>query len=132
MNIFVDTSAIYALLDGGDSNHRKAKEAWSEALKPENALVTTNYILLESFALIQSRLGLSALRGFQSDIVPLLGVEWIGEDVHARAVSALLAASRKSLSLADCTSFEVMRALSLTKALSFDSHFTEQGFSRIP
>jgi len=132
MNIFVDTSAIYALLDGGDANHKKAKEAWSEALKPGNALVTTNYVLLESFALIQNRLGLDALRGFQSDIVPLLVVEWIGEDVHARAASAVLAASRKSLSLTDCASFEVMRAMGLTKALAFDPHFAEQGFSRIP
>jgi len=132
MNIFVDTSAVYALLDGGDSNNKKAREAWSEALKPGNALVTTNYVLLESFALIQNRLGLNALRSFQGDIVPLLGVEWIGEDVHARAVSALLAASRKSLSLADCASFEVMRTLGLTKALTFDPHFAEQGFERFP
>ena len=29
MRIFVDTSAIYALLDRDDQNHLKAKKAWA-------------------------------------------------------------------------------------------------------
>jgi uncharacterized protein len=61
MIIFVDTSGIYALLDGDDANHRKAKMAWSDTLHPENIIVTTNYILVESFALIQHRLGVEAV-----------------------------------------------------------------------
>ena len=132
MNIFVDTSALFALLDGDDSNYKKAKAAWADALNPGPSLVTSNYVLLECAVLIQGRLGMDALRGFHNDILPLIGVEWISEEIHARAVSALLAASKRSLSLVDCASFEVMRALGLSKALCFDPHFTEQGFSRIP
>ena len=30
MRIFIDTSALYALLDGDDNNHAKAKKAWGE------------------------------------------------------------------------------------------------------
>lgn len=131
MNIFIDTSAFYALLDGDDAHHKKAKEAWVEVLKPENNPVTTNYVLVESFALIQSRLGMDALKGFQNDILPLISVEWIGENIHARAVSALLAASKKSLSLVDCVSFEVIRQLGISTVFCFDPHFSEQGFSRM-
>jgi len=132
MIIFVDTSALYALLDRDDANHNKAKVAWSTALHPDNALVTTNYILVESFALIQHRLGLEAVRGFQEDVLPVIGVEWIKESVHRAGVSALLASSRRKLSLVDCVSFEVMRTLGIKKVIAFDPHFTEQGFTCIP
>ena len=63
MRIFVDTSAFFALLDRDDANHKKAKGAWNNVLNSENILVTTNYILVESFALIQHRLGMEAVRG---------------------------------------------------------------------
>lgn len=132
MNIFVDTSAFYALLDRDDAQHKKAKQAWAELLKPETNLVTSNYVLIESFALIQSRLGMEALKGFQNDLLPLIHVEFIGEAEHARGVSALMAASKKSLSLVDCASFEVIRRLGLTQVFCFDPHFSDQGFSRIP
>jgi len=75
---------------------------------------------------------MDALQGFQNDILPLISVEWIGENVQARAVSALLAASKKSLSLVDCVSFEVIRQLGISRVFCFDPHFSEQGFSRMP
>jgi predicted nucleic acid-binding protein len=132
MNIFIDTSAFFALLDGDDAHHKKSKEAWVRVLKPENNLVTTSYVLVESFALIQSRLGMGAVKGFQNDILPLISIEWVGENVQARAVSALLAASKKSLSLVDCVSFEVIRQLGISTVFCFDPHFSEQGFSCVP
>jgi predicted nucleic acid-binding protein len=47
-------------------------------------------------------------------------------------MSALLAANRRSLSLVDCTSFEIMRQAGLDTAFTFDSHFRELGFKMIP
>ena len=32
MRIFVDTSALFALLDRDDANHKKAKEVWNKVL----------------------------------------------------------------------------------------------------
>jgi len=63
--IFVDTSAFYALLDRDDRNHQKAKKKWAEILEATPALVTSNYVLVETLALLQSRLGLEAVRGFK-------------------------------------------------------------------
>ncbi len=34
MRIFVDTSALFALLDRDDANHKKAKEVWNKVLNP--------------------------------------------------------------------------------------------------
>lgn len=129
MKIFVDTSACYALLDRDDANHGKAKSAWSTALDPENHLVTSNYILVECFALIQNRLGMEAVIGFQKDILPVITIEWIDSVVHMAGISALLAASRRKLSLVDCTSFEMMRNLGIQTVFTFDAHFSEQGFN---
>lgn len=132
MRIFVDTSAFFALLDRDDANHKKAKEVWNKALSPENVLITTNYILVESFALIQHRLGMDAVMGFQEDILPIINIEWITSGVHRSGVSALLAASRRKLSLVDCISFEIMRNSGIKTIFAFDSHFEEQGFHCIP
>lgn len=48
--------------------------------------------------------------------------------VFVDAVGAMLTASRRRLSLVDCTSFEAMRHKKITKAFAFDQHFVEQGF----
>jgi predicted nucleic acid-binding protein len=132
MRIFVDTSAIYALLDRDDADHKKAKKIWIDLLNSENTLITSNYVLVESFALIQNRLGLEAVRGFQEDMIPLINIEWIDAGTHKSGVSALLAASRRKLSLVDCVSFEIMRSLGIKRVFAFDPHFTEQGFQCLP
>ena len=91
-------------------------------------LITTNYVVVETSALFQRRLGLPALRAFHEDVVPLLNVEWIAEQVHAAGVAAVLAAARKKLSSVDCVSFQIMRQKAVRAAFCFDSHFGEQGF----
>ncbi len=133
MKVFLDTSAFYAMLDRDDSNHRKAKEQWSGLLNDiDNNLITTNYILVESFALVQHRLGTEAARGLQENLLPLINIEWIDAETHRAGISAFLAASRRKLSLVDCVSFEAMRALGINLAFAFDLHFKEQGFRLIP
>jgi predicted nucleic acid-binding protein len=132
MSVFLDTSAFYALLDGDDDNHKKAKQIWTDLLDSENNLITSNYVIVESFALIQNRLGLEAVRGFQDDIFPLINIEWVSPEIHKSGVSAFLAASRRKLSLVDCVSFEIMRTLGIKKVFAFDPHFAEQGYNCIP
>ena len=62
MTVFVDTSALYAVLDRNDANHRSATATWEKLLSGRESLATTNYVLVETSALIQHRLGLHALR----------------------------------------------------------------------
>jgi uncharacterized protein len=47
-------------------------------------------------------------------------------------MEAVLAASRKKLSLVDCVSFQWMRHAGRRMAFCFDTHFREQGFSGKP
>jgi len=130
--IFVDTSAFYALLDRDDADHLRALKRWEAEPIGEGILVTTNYIVLESMALLQSRLGMAAVRAFHDAILPLTRVEWIDEVVHARAVSGFIAADRRGLSLVDLSSFETMRRLGIRSVFTLDRHFRQYGFDTVP
>jgi predicted nucleic acid-binding protein len=132
VSLFVDTSALYAAMDRDDEFHGRASARWKECLAGTEVLVTSNYILVETLALVQSRLGMEAARLLASDVVPALEIEWVSPDDHRAALEAVLAANRRSLSFVDCASFQVMRRLGLRSAFAFDPHFAEQGFQVTP
>ena len=118
--------AVYHAFTGQAIGKTTRKAAGGEPL------VTTSYVLLETCALVQRRLGIDVLRRFCEEIVPILDVEWVGQDQHEAAVTALLAAGRKGLSLVDCVSFSAMRRNGIKDVFAFDPHFEEQGFNRLP
>ena len=132
MSIFVDTSALIAFLDANQPRHAEVIDTWDRAIADGKALFTSNYVLVESFALVQRRLGLEALRALADVLVPMLRVLWIDEELHAAAVASLFTAGRRKLSLVDCTSFELMRRHGLAEALALDDDFARQGFRRLP
>ena len=132
LSIFVDTSAILALLNADETRHNQVAEAWVQLLNTEVQLVLTDYIIVETVALLQSRIGMEAVRCFIEDMRPLFEVLWIDRELHERAVSALLVANRRRLSLVDCSSFESMRSHGIDEALTLDPHFQEQGFRCFP
>lgn len=130
--VFVDTSAFYALLDADDAGHAATKKAWLDLLDSDVLPLTSNYILVETCALLQNRIGFEAVRVLQEDLVPLFDVRWIDAPTHSAAAGALLTAGRKKLSLVDCTSFEIMRQSGVRTAFTLDRHFQEQGFTSVP
>ena len=132
MSMFIDTSALYALLDADDENYGSSASTWDTLITSDERIVTTNYVIVETFALIQNRLGLRALREFQDDVVPVLHVEFVTPTIHRLGTVALFAASRRGLSLVDCVSFEVMRELGMKSVFTFDRHFREYGFNALP
>jgi len=132
MSIFIDTSGFIAVLDRDDASHNAAAKAWVDILTSEEALVTTNYVLVETCALVQRRLGMKAIKLLHEDIVPALRIEWIDNAVHNSAMGVMLAAQWKKLSLVDCVSFEIIRLLGIKTAFTLDKHFKEQGLICLP
>ncbi len=132
MNIFIDTTAFLAVLNANDRFYQPAQNAWSGIITSGSFLFTSNYVILETTALLQRRFGIEALRLFESEILPLVEIAWVDEIIHRQGMSALLVANRRDLSLVDCTSFEMMRQRNLDRAFTFDIHFREQGFEVIP
>ena len=120
------------MLDADDDNHPLAAAEWQRLLPSSSPLVTTNYVLVETTALLQHRLGLEAVRMFQQDVCAILGVEWIDQATHTAGMSSVLAAGRRALSLVDCVSFAAMNDLGIRDAFTFDGHFSEQGFACLP
>lgn len=132
MSVFADTSALYAVLDANDEFHARASTAWISLLSDDATLVTTNYVLIESFALVQARLGMDAVRALSDQLLPAVRTIAVTEEDHRGAVQALLAADRRHLSLVDCASFLVMRRLGLRSVFAFDDAYRDQGFTTIP
>ena len=132
MNVFVDTSAFLAVLAADDAHHAQARKVWQDLVIQGETLVCSNYVLVESFALAQNRLGMAAVSAFQNDVLPMMNVEWVDKVTHRAGVSALITAGRRSFSLVDCTSFEIMRHLGIQRAFAFDRHFSDQGFECLP
>ena len=89
-------------------------------------------MLLETAALLQHRIGVAAVRALHEEVMPLLQVDWVSEERHRSGMEAVLAASRKKLSLVDCVSFQTMRSRRVSTAFCFDAHFKEQGFTTMP
>lgn len=130
MSVYVDTSAFLAVIDADDNNHLSAKKTWGKLLESQEELLCSSYVLVETYALIQRRLGIEALRMFNENIFPILQIEWIDGMIHMQASSSVLTSGRKDLSLVDCASFAVMRQNGITDVFSFDKHFKEQGFRK--
>ena len=128
MQVYVDTSALYAMLDARDARHEAASRLWAELLAIGVELYATNYVLLETGALLQNRVGVTAVRRFFDDIAPVLTVDWVDEPLHSEVVGLLLSVRRRDLSLVDCVSFAAMRRLGIADALAFDAHFEAHGF----
>jgi predicted nucleic acid-binding protein len=132
VSTFVDTSGLLALLDADERRHPEAATAWRALLEQDEPLVATSYVLVETYALVQRRLGIEAVRALTQDFAPLLSIEWVDEVTHGAAVAAMLTAARRDLSLVDCASFVVMRRRGLTRAFTLDADFIGQGFEATP
>jgi predicted nucleic acid-binding protein len=125
--VFVDTSAVLALLVPTDRAHSEASAIFERLGRAQAPLVTTSYVLVETYALLGRRLGLATVERFRADFAPLLEVTWIGEDVHERALDLLAQRRKRQLSLVDATSFVVIADLGIERVFAFDRHFTAEG-----
>lgn len=132
MTIFVDTSALIALLDAGEAKHAACAREWKRLLGGDASLVTSNYVIVETCAVAQRRLGMEAVRSLTTDFMPLLAIDWVDEPVHGAGHAAMLTANRKELSLVDCVSFEIMRRRDVATAFALDADFAAQGFNVVP
>lgn len=130
--VFVDTSAILAILDPSDINHRRSLECWEDLLRRAQPLLTNNYVLVESIAVSQKRFGMQAVETLQIELIPFLQVEWIDEEQHAAILDKLLATNQRKLSLVDCSAFETMRRAGVETVFTFDEHFRGEGFQVMP
>jgi len=130
---FVDTSALYALLDADDQNHGAAA-AWfgDSGGAPDETLVTHTYVVVETAELVQHRLGAAAVRDLFDGLLPALEVTVVDAALHERAVAAYLAGLGRQVSFVDRVSFELVRRERLDRAFAFDRDFAREGITLVP
>ncbi|MDP3723083.1 MAG: PIN domain-containing protein [Candidatus Omnitrophota bacterium] len=139
-SILVDSAAWYALADKSDALHREATAFLKTHLR-ENAWLTTHPIVMETWALINRRLGRTAamtfwerLRSGGVALMPLDAADW------EAAWRIALAFPDQDFSLVDCTTFAIMERLGIMQVFTFDDHFLvyrygarrQQAFIRLP
>ena len=132
MSCFIDTSAIYGLLVRTEREHAALRDAFRDVAEKARRIVTTNYVLLESCALLQHRIGVAPVRDLEEKIVPLLEIRFVDAHLHAAGMQRLLRGDKRGVSLVDAVSFEVMHVEGLSDVLGLDSDFEEEGFRLIP
>ena len=125
--IFLDTSAIYALADRRDPRHAAARAHFETLLSDGETLLTHNYVLVESLALVQHRLGSEAAVKLARSASGF-DVVWIDSSLHEEAVRVFARSSRRRVSFVDEVSFLVMKSRSVDIAFAFDPDFVDRGF----
>lgn len=129
MNIFADTSGLFALLVKNDYMYLRAREIFNYLAKQNAQLVTSSFVLAETTALLQRRVGMEAVHDFNSKVLPLVEVIWVDDKWYTRAIQRLFAINNRDVSLVDCISFEIMESLEIDHVFGFDRHFEENGFT---
>jgi predicted nucleic acid-binding protein len=128
----VDTSALFALVAQDDTAHDAALAWLEEAARHDERLITHNYAVIETIALVSARLGRSTVRLLVDDILPSCEVRFVDEALHGRALIAYLAGLGRRVSFVDRTSFELMRTEGTHRAFTFDRDFAREGFETVP
>lgn len=129
MKVFADTAGFFALLVSNDNMHAQAKEIFNSFAEQDTQLLTSSFVLVETIALLQRRCSLESVHDFHMKILPLLEVIWTDSDWYSRAMQRFIVQHERKLSLVDCLSFEIMDALEINLAFSFDKHFIKNGYT---
>ena len=130
--VFVDTSGWGHYFIRKEFLHREAQSLVYALRREGHRFVTTNYILAELVALMQSPLKrprheqIEAEESIREEA--WIKIIYIDEALDQLAWKLFRSRRDKSWSLVDCASFVVMQQEHILYALSTDHHFEQAGF----
>jgi predicted nucleic acid-binding protein len=135
--VFVDTSAWDALADSQDAHHELAL-LFRQEITGRAQLVITDYVLDELYTLLLLNIGYQGAVSFKNKLDTLVqegvvAVVWITEAIAQDAWEVFEQFNvDKKWSFTDCVSYVVMKQRKITEAFSFDHHFQQMGFNKLP
>lgn len=132
--VFLDTGYLIALEASDDENHRAAERHWKTFRRKLPPLVTTSLVLAETATFFNSR-GQHAKAVEVGNMLlesPSVMLVQVGESLLHRGWEYFEQHADKSYSLTDCVSFVLMRERGFNRALAFDKHFVQAGFTKLP
>jgi len=129
LRVFVDSSAIVALIVKKDSNHEQAVEVLDRLTRQGAELVISNFIIAESYNLIAVRANsFKAREWLLANTWPVERVERLDEK---RALEIIRTYDDKDFSYTDATSFAMIERFAIDFAFTFDRHFQQHGICTI-
>jgi|SRR5437588_9371662 len=128
--IFIDTSAYFALADEEDKNHQAASGKLQQLIRERASFTTTNIGIAETHTLTLKRIGYkTALEVIERIYSSQIRIYRIREADEKKALDIIRKYTDKDFPFVDALSFAVMEKLHITQAFTFDKHFTQYGFT---
>lgn len=135
-SLFVDTSGWADPILRNTTHHDEMERYYREMIANQRPLVTTNYVLAETVALLasQSRASRKQVLDILNRIrhMPQLRIIHVDEMTDEAAWAMLNQFADKDWSVVDAASFIVMRRLGIQEAFTSDGHFSQAGLIRVP
>ena len=140
MKTFIDTWGWLVLGDNKEKYHKKVREWYSSYRQNGGKILTSDYILDETYTLLFRRvhfdMAISSLDSIQKSIEEgFVKVEWVTPLRFEKTKELRHKYSDKPyISFTDLTSMLLMQELNISKILTDDDHFLQvgMGFSKIP
>ena len=128
MSVVVDTSAVFALLDRRDAHHADAVAFWADP--DDEDLVTHAYVIVESVALVRSRLGAEAAVALVDDLLPAIRVEMVDRPLHEAALADVRRIGGGT-SFVDRVTIAFAARHAIVRAFAFDADLAAAGLGLV-
>lgn len=138
MVTFVDTSAWLGIKNSRDRKHEAAARIVAELRARHEFLVTSDYVLDETYTGLLYEIGYDAAVQFKREIDALIGagilrVIQITADLQAVAWEVFERYNRDKLwSFTDCTSYVIAHREAVDACFAFDADFVQMGLNVLP
>ena len=122
-------------MDATDSNHTAALAVYRDLARGRlGRLVTSDYVMAESYTLCRLRGGIEPLRRLAALVRESRSLRMlrVTETEYEQALDLMLTREDKRWSFTDCASFVLMESLTIRDAFAFDENFAQAGFSVHP
>ena len=129
--VLIDTSAIFAIISPLDRFHDRAAATYGNLLDQGDRLYITSYIIVETAALVQRRLGFETLRTFIQSIQGIIDILWIDRVSHEEAWRRMMERGGTRISLVDWSTI-VVAEQTRAAIFAFDQDFASQGVPVLP
>ena len=124
--VFIDSSAIVALVDQDDASHQDAVTAYHGLVSAGYRLFTTNYVVAETYDLLRTGVGHAVARQWLKDHG--LATYHADEQDERRARRMVLRArGAQGLTITDAISLIVMERFGVSDAFAVDPDFLSGG-----
>ena len=133
-SLFLDANFVIALEISDDQHHHEAAQYWRTLIETSFSLVTTSYVLDEIVTFLNRKRQHDKAVKVGNNLLAASHIEMIhvDEGLFYEGWRYFGQHADKTFSLTDCISFVLMEKLGIFEALTFDKHFVQAGFAKLP